>query len=320
MFERTVFGRARSSEAFMLAKPFIKWAGGKGQLLKTIANHLPQDLKRGRIDTYIEPFIGGGAVFFHIAQNYNIERFYLFDINEELVLVYRVVQRDVEALVECLAQLQATYWRLSFPQRKEFFYHIRQRYNGGRSRVRFDAYHSDWIERAAQFIFLNRTCYNGLFRVNSRAEFNVPFGRYKRPQICFADNLRQACRLLRRSHIAYADFTDCAERANESTFIYFDPPYRPISATARFTAYSTHIFDDGEQIRLAEFFRQLHQRGAKLLLSNSDPRNIDPEDDFFDRAYAGFHIERVKANRAINSSACKRGSINELLIFNYLSD
>ncbi|MBI5464322.1 MAG: DNA adenine methylase [Ignavibacteriales bacterium] len=299
------------------AKPFLKWAGGKAQLIEHFVHYLPDELTLGKLHRYVEPFIGGGALFFHIAQMYNIEGFFISDVNEELILVYKSIQKDVESLINLLKAMERKYHRLSPSRQKEYFYAVRFQLNENRSSVDFTSYSEVWVERTAQIIFLNRTCFNGLFRVNSKGEFNVPFGKYKNPLICAEDNLHAVSELLQRTEIRLGDFSVCESFVNSDTFVYFDPPYRPISKTASFTSYSKYDFDDATQLRLASFYRLLDRNGAKLMLSNSDPKNENPKDRFFENAYKNFYIERVKANRMINCNAEKRGAINELLIMNY---
>ncbi len=299
------------------AKPFLKWAGGKGQLLEQLTTYFPDELKLGAIKRYVEPFIGGGAVFFHVAQTYDIEKYFIADVNEELVLAYKTIQHDVKSLIDLLAEMQSTYHRLSPAKQKEYFYNVRSELNASRAKIEFNRFQSEWVQRTAQIIFLNRTCFNGLFRVNANAGFNVPFGRYKKPLICSKENVRAVAELLQRTEIRYGDFTACEEFIDEHTFVYFDPPYRPISKTASFTSYSRYEFDDAAQLRLAEFYKRLNAKGPKLMLSNSDPKNMNPKDHFFEEAYSSFRIERVKASRNINSNGQKRGAIDELLILNY---
>jgi DNA adenine methylase len=303
--------------ADIAARPFLKWAGGKGQLLSQIEAYFPLALKHGGMQVYVEAFVGGGALFFHVARSYPRVRSILSDVNPELILAYRTIQRDTGGLIEQLTDLERRYLSLPEEDRRAFYYQLRRYYNLQRRQVDYDSYQPIWIERTAQLIFLNRTCFNGLFRVNGRGDFNVPFGRYKNPRICDAPNLRAVSNLLQDVTIQWGDFTSIAPYAGPEVFIYFDPPYRPLSKTARFTAYSTVDFDDTEQLRLAGFYRQLHQTGARLMLSNSDPRNIDPDDDFFERAYRGFRIERLQSARNINRDPRGRGPISELLIVNY---
>ncbi|MDX1414708.1 MAG: Dam family site-specific DNA-(adenine-N6)-methyltransferase [Candidatus Promineifilaceae bacterium] len=299
------------------ARPFLKWAGGKGRLLGQMARFLPEALLEGRVRRYVEPFVGGGAFFFFLQARFDVQEFYLFDRSPELVLVYRVVQRDVEALIAGLQRVEADYLSLENGEREQAFYAARASFNEARSGINFAQYGPRWIARAVQLIFLNRTCYNGLFRVNSRGDFNVPCGRYERPRICRTENLRAAARALQGVAIEQGDFADCEKLVGEETFVYFDPPYRPISRTAAFNAYARSSFGDAEQRRLAEFYRGLDRKKGWLMLSNSDPKNVDPEDDFFERAYEGFRMERIRAARAINSKGSRRGPVNELLILNY---
>ena len=286
------------------AKPFLKWAGGKTQLLPEVESRLPESIKTGEIETYVEPFVGGGAVFFHIAQKYeSIKHFYLFDINEDLVNCYNTIKSDADSLVEKLKTLEKKFYARKRPQQKDYYYQLRDEFNSDRS--------------TAKLIFLNKTCYNGLYRVNSKGEFNVPFGDYKKPTICSEDNLRAVSGILQSAEIICGDFEISKEYITKKTFIYIDPPYRPLSATASFTSYSKDSFSEQDQIRLAEFCKQTHSKGAKFLLSNSDPKNEDPEDHFFEDKYKGFVIDTVKANRAINCKATGRGKIHELIVSNY---
>ncbi len=285
-----------------LAKPFLKWAGGKTQLLDEIDIRLPAGLENGEIDTYVEPFVGGGAVFFHIAQNYDsIRHFYLFDINEDLINCYNEIKTNVDALIEELCSLEMVFLRKR-SGRRDFYYEIRGQFNADRS--------------PAKLIFLNKTCYNGLYRVNRNDGFNVPFGDYKKPTICNAENLRSVAEVLQRAEIICADFEKSEPYIDKNTFVYFDPPYRPLSSTASFTSYSKDSFSEQDQMRLAEFCRQIDGEGAKFLLSNSDPKNENPNDRFFEDHYKTFTIDTVKATRAINCKASRRGRINELIITN----
>lgn len=298
-------------------RPFLKWAGGKARLLSQLEALFPPELSNGSIRRYVEPFVGSGAVFFHIASCYPIEEFYLSDANPELILLYRTIQQDVEGLIARLQLIEQEYRALTGNGRHDYYYAIRSQLNTQRATTDFENYSPAWIERSAQLLFLNRTGYNGLFRVNAAGEFNVPFGRYKNPTICQGERLRTAAHLLKNVQIRQAHFAECADFVDERTFVYFDPPYRPLSATAHFTAYSTQPFGDDEQLALARFYRKLDQRGAKLMLSNSDPHNTDPNITFFEEAYAGFRLERVRAGRHINSQAAGRGMINELVILNW---
>lgn len=299
------------------ATPFLKWAGGKSQLLKTFERFYPRELKEGKIRTYFEPFLGSGAVFFDVVQKYKIRSAVLGDINEELILCYRVLQTDVHKLMEFLERYKRQYLRLDPDKRKEYFYEIRTAFNQQRFHIDYRRFSENWIPRAAQLIFMNKTCYNGLFRMNSKGEFNSPAGTYKNPGIFDEQNLLRIAQLLQIAEIRKLHFTDIKPQARKTSFVYFDPPYRPLTRTANFTSYSTFQFQDRQQKELAQLFRALSKRESKLMLSNSDPRNADPDDAFFDELYRDFHLYRIKANRMINSDKDKRGQINEILVVNY---
>jgi DNA adenine methylase len=295
------------------AKPFLKWAGGKGQLIEQIIAHLPSPLKEGKIIKYFEPFLGGGALFFSLSARYRIESSYLYEINRSISLCYQVIKNNVGKLINELKQLKLEYLSASEKKREKLYYERRDEFNaflGIRTSNRP-------IRRAALLIFLNKTCFNGLYRVNSRGEFNVPFGRYKNPSICNEDNLYAVSELLKKAKIICGDFEKCIKHVDNKSFVYFDPPYRPISTTASFTSYSKDAFNDQEQKRLRKVFGELHKKGAYLMLSNSDPKNINSEDNFFDDLYRGYHIERLHATRVINCNAERRGVITEILVMNY---
>lgn len=299
------------------ARPFLKWAGGKGQLLDKFQKLYPKQLKQKKIKTFYEPFLGSGAVFFDIAQHYDIESAYLYDINDELILTYKVIQKDVTKLLDFLYRYQKNYMKLDKKQRQEFFYDQRTNYNLRRFNIDYDKYSEQWFPRAAQLIFLNRTCFNGLYRVNSKGEFNSPAGDYDNPTICDEQNLLAVHQVLQIAEIKKADFKEIVTDLKAKSFVYFDPPYRPISKTASFKAYSKQDFADNEQIQLAELFRQLDKKGTQVMLSNSDPKNNDPLDNFFDEIYSDYNITRVPARRMINSDPTKRGAINEIVVTNY---
>ncbi len=261
--------------------------------------------------------MGGGAVFFHLAQTYSFQNLIIADINPELVLIYRTIQTQVEGVIASLTELQYQYHQAPLATREALYYQIRKELNAARANFHLDQIGTAAIQRTAQLLFLNRTCFNGLFRLNRQGEFNVPFGRYAHPLICDPENLRLAAQILAQATILLGDFTIIQPYVTPKTFIYFDPPYRPISKTASFNSYASGGFDDQAQERLGQFFRQLDQQGAYLMLSNSDPQNETPDDRYFERLYGPFQIHKIKAKRAINSNPHKRGEINELLITNY---
>jgi DNA adenine methylase len=302
----------------MQVKPFLKWAGGKRQLLKTFEELYPSCLKAGSCSRYIEPFIGGGAVFFDIISKYHIKAAHLSDINPEIIIAYKVIQKAVESLIKQLGELSVKYHSLNEENQKALFYQIRTEYNNQRKEIDFLTFSEAWIKRSAMFIFLNKTCFNGLFRTNKAGEFNVPYGRYKYPTILNEENLREVNAALQIADIELADFSASVKVAKNNSFFYFDPPYRPLNKTSNFTSYSILAFNDTQQKRLAKFYKQLNcDYQAYLMLSNSDPKNESSSDDFFDELYQGFHIQRVTARRTINSNANKRGDISELIVTNY---
>lgn len=291
-------------------KPFVKWAGGKGQLIEQLESLFPSEISSGKDITYIEPFVGGGAMVFYILEKYpNISRVIINDFNDHLVGVYRTIRDRPDELIEALSKLQNEYSACEGKDARRLYYlNNREIYNSGLV---------ESVERSALFIFLNRTCFNGLYRVNSKGEFNVPFGKSANPLICDAETIRRDSELLQRVEILQGDFEGVYERITGKAFVYFDPPYRPLPLTASFTAYSKDGFNDEQQKRLASFCRKLDREGHLWLLSNSDPSNTDASDRFFDDLYEGFEIKRVYASRAINSNAQKRGKITELAIRNY---
>lgn len=300
----------------MKAKPFVKWAGGKGQLLGELEKRLPLDiLQEKTIARYAEPFLGGGALFFFMKNRYKIQESYLADNNKDLMLAYKVIKNNYNELVTELTEIEECHLQKSEEGRRENFYLIRDIYNN--QTINYQQPSSEWIKRAGYFIFLNKTCFNGLYRLNSKGEFNVPFGRYKNPRICDDENLKEVHQSLKTANLFYGDFTRSSQHIDESTFIYLDPPYRPLNNTSYFTSYSKEGFNDDSQKKLAEFFKEMDRRGAKLMLSNSDPQNHDVRDNFFDELYEGFNVERVSAKRNINRDPTKRGVIKELIVRNY---
>lgn len=295
------------------AKPFLKWAGGKSQLIYELEKRLPPIIKNTRqINKYFEIFIGGGAFFFYMKGNYNIEKAYLFDINKELFIGYKVIQNNPDDLIKKLNELQQEFYKLNAKAREEFFYYIREDYNNQIINFDYQNYNEFWIERASLLIFLNKTCFNGLYRQNKKGEFNVPFGGYENPKICDGENIILVHQLLNNTDIYCLDFSNADDFIDKNSFIYFDPPYRPLNKTSSFTDYSKEGFTDNDQIRLADFYKRLDKKGAFLMLSNSDS-----QDDFFQKLYSEFNITKVMANRMINCNGNGRGKITELIITNY---
>ena len=291
-------------------KPFIKWVGGKTQLLPEIRKFYPFS---PRITKYAEPFVGGGAVLFDILGSTDLQEVYISDLNSELINSYIVIRDSVTELLGILQQKQNEYLPLDSEKRKEHFYAQRDNFNN----LNHTPSEDNRIIRAALMIYLNKTCFNGLYRVNRRGDYNVPMGAYKQPLICDKENLLSLSKKLQRVKIQQANYKEVDSFADENTFVYFDPPYRPLTKTANFTSYTETDFNDAEQLELAGFIKNLSSRGCKVLASNSDPKNADKNDNFFDNAYSGLNIHRVQASRMINSKGSSRGKISELLISNY---
>lgn len=297
-------------------KPFLKWAGGKHKLLPYISQYYPFEYRT--ITKYAEPFVGGGAVLFDILNNFTLEHIYISDINPQLINTYQCIKSNVHDVIELLLLFQNRYWQSELEAQLEMFNSIRNHYNliGKHFTIHNTSITRFHITLAAMFIFLNKTCFNGLYRVNSKGEFNVPMRRYKHPLICDVTNLINASNLLHNVYMQQADYRAVYNFADHNTFIYFDPPYRPITKTASFTAYTKKGFDDYAQIELSQFIKRLSDKGVYILLSNSDPKSTDERDSFFDDLYSDFTITRIQANRAINSNGLKRGPVSELLIHN----
>ena len=295
------------------AKPFLKWAGGKGQLLSQLEEHLPADLQRQAF-TYIEPFVGGGAMLFYMLRKFpNITHAVINDINSHLVTAYRVIKEHPDELIRRLSDLEHEYFMLPDEEaKKEYFLNVRNIFNVSPL---------DDVDRTKYLIFLNRTCFNGLYRVNAKGKFNVPFGRYINPTICNAETIKADSELLNIVDVTIlnGDFERTIDEMGEGlNFVYFDPPYRPLNATSSFNSYAKEDFNDDEQIRLRDFCVRISERpNVRWMLSNADCSAKNPEDTFFEDIYADFHIHRVYASRAINANPTKRGKLTELLIKNY---
>jgi DNA adenine methylase len=273
------------------AKPFLKWAGGKQRLLKQYEAYFPPHFQR-----YVEPFVGGGAVFFHLSNSGRRPKaVLLFDKNPELINVYRVVRDSVDELLDQLAVHQRKHDR-------DYYYHIRHLDRSGMAL-------SD-VEKAARTIYLNRTCYNGLYRVNGRGQFNVPMGSYKNPRIVLQNVLRASSSALQGVCLEVGEFEGAVDLGQPGDFFYFDPPYDPVSKSANFTSYTAAAFGDDDQRKLARVFAQLSEQGCYCMLSNSHT-------PFILELYREFRIETVQAGRAINSDAGRRGSVTEVVVLNY---
>ena len=292
------------------AKPFIKWVGGKGQLIGQLEALLPADFGQRENLTYVEPFVGGGAMLFHMLQAYkNIGHAVINDINPDLTTCYTIVRDQPEELIRSLSAIQDDYYSVrDETAKKEYYLHVRDRFN---------AKLADPVENTTLFIFLNRTCFNGLYRVNKAGKFNVPFGRYDRPLICDAATIRADSRLLQRVTILTGDFEQTFGHISGNTFFYFDPPYRPLSNTSSFNDYAKEDFNDAAQVRLKKFCDRLQQAGIPFMLSNSDCLGKDGTDRFFDDLYEDYDISRVWACRSVNADASKRGKLTEILVRNY---
>ena len=294
-----------------MIKPFVKWAGGKNSLIPQLTKYYPIELKNGKIERYIEPFVGGGAVLIDLLQKYKIKEAYAFDINEDLINCYNVIKNNIEELIQELEKKEKEFLILEEDDRQEYFYNVRTSYNS------YSLNKENDVKRASEFIFLNRTCFNGLYRVNKNGKFNVPCGKYKNPTICDSRNLRNLSNLIKNVTFECGDYKNSEKLINKNTFVYFDPPYRPLSASSSFTSYAKEDFNDENQRELAEYYNELSLKNVKLMLSNSNPKNVNIEDNFFEDIYKGFIINEISAKRTINSNAKGRGEISELVITNY---
>ena len=292
------------------AKPFIKWVGGKGQLISQLDDLLPLDFQQWENVTYIEPFVGGGAMLFHLLSHYpNIKRAVINDINKDLTACYEIVRDNPRELIRALQDLQKEYDSLLRDTfRQDFYYRMRDRFNTKAL---------DALENTVLFFFLNRTCFNGLYRVNKKGGFNVPFGKYESPTFFNEEVIYADSELLQNVEILNGDFEETFDKINGKTLFYFDPPYRPLSNTSSFNNYSKEDFNDNAQIRLKLFCDRIHAVGAHFMLSNSDGRGKNVHDTFFDDLYSAYSIERVWASRCVNSNVSKRGKLTEILVRSY---
>ena len=301
----------RKSET-KIAKPFLKWAGGKTQLITQIENALPTEIIN-RPFTYIEPFVGSGAILFWMLSKFpQLKHAFINDINVDLINTYKIIASKPKEIISILLEMQTQYHAIDKNEeaKKEYYYQKRDLFN---TRA------TDKSTQAALFIFINRTCFNGLYRVNKNNLYNVPMGGYKTPTICDEQNILAVSEVLQKVEILSGDYENTLNYATENTFFYFDPPYKPLNETSYFNSYSKDVFNDEEQIRLRNFCSNLDILGHKWMLSNSDVKGKNIDDDFFDDIYGNYFISRVKATRRINANPEKRGKLNELLITNYLN-
>lgn len=292
------------------ARPFIKWVGGKGQLIDQLIPQLPTNFDKWENVTYIEPFVGGGAMLFHMLQHYpNITHAVISDINSDLITCYLTVRDSPEELICSLKDIENHYLDIKTEEeRKAFFLDIRAQYN----RKNLSP-----IENTSKFFFLNKTCFNGLYRVNKSGTFNVPFGKYKNPMICDSETIRKDSEVLQKVDILNGDFEETINYAIGKTLFYFDPPYRPLSDTSNFNDYTKEPFNDDAQVRLKRFCDKVDKAGYSFMLSNSDGKGKEEADNFFDILYKDYHIERVWAARSVNANPKKRGKLTEILVHNY---
>ena len=297
----------------VVAKPFVKWAGGKGNLLQKLEALLPTDFDDLENVTYIEPFVGGGAMLFHMLQRHKcIRRAVINDINADLIRCYQLIANDPQTLIERLKNIENNYYSVDFPTRKELFYAYREQYNS-------EGIHPD--ERAALFIFLNHTCFNGLYRVNAAGKFNVPYGRYKKPVICNEELIMADHRLLNSVELVIrqpGDYKLVRQNLsrNYPNFVYFDPPYRPLSTTSSFKEYSNNPFEDRQQEELKHLCDRLSAQNCLIMQSNSDSKTEDGN-SYFETLYEGYVIQRILASRFINADPEKRKKLTEVVIRNY---
>ena len=292
----------------------IKWAGGKSKLAPVIEEQILQNLTMESIDTYVEPFLGGGSFFFYMTQKYNFKNIIISDINAELINLYKVIQQQPKSLIDGAQKIQDTYNDLNnLEQKADFFYDIRTKYNNS---IISDKQLQLDITQAVYFLFLNKVGFNGLYRVNSKGLYNVPFGKREKAVLFKESNILGVSELLKDVQILNCDYDETIEFASKNSLFYFDAPYRPLSDSSSFTSYAKSDFNDDSQVKLAEYCQTIHKLGAKFALSNSDPKNHDLEDNFFDDLYSGFTINRIYARRMIGAKTVSRGKVSEILVTN----
>ena len=296
-----------------IAKPFLKWAGGKTQLITEIERVLPNEIRNSKF-TYVEPFVGSGAILFWMLNNFpKMEKAVINDINEDLINTYKTIASNPKELISILEILQNEYHSLDLKieEKKEYYYQKREIYNKREI---------EQSGQAALFIFLNRTCFNGLYRVNKNNGYNVPMGSYSKPTICDANNILAVSNVLQKVEILCGDYEQTLNYSTNNSLFYFDPPYKPLSETSSFNSYAKDEFGDDEQIRLKNFCSKLDLLNHQWILSNSDVKGKNVEDNFFDDLYSDFNINRVDAKRSINANPEKRGKLKELLITNQINN
>ncbi len=300
-----------------LATPFVKWVGGKTKLIPQLSSVIDGINKSHLVLNYIEPFIGGGALYFYLYSTGKIRHAVINDVNEDLILCYKTVRQFVRPLIHELSRYEQEYLAADIESREVMFYKVREEYN--QQKEDFDYISPNihnWVARASKFIFLNKTCFNGLYRQNSKGCFNVPFGRYATPRICDQTNLVACSVALQHANILCGDFETTESLIDNNSLVYLDPPYKPLNKTSSFTKYHKGDFNDLDQIRLAEYYRRIDKRGARIILSNSDPKSVDDDNDFFDELYHDYEISRVSVSRTISAASSSRGKVQELIIKN----
>lgn len=295
------------------AGPFVKWAGGKSKLVDVILHNVSENINLNEIKHYLEPFVGGGAMFFYLANHYNFESMTIMDINLDLINCYKAIKESPTTLIRKMDELQNRYNNFtSIGEKESFYYEMRNIYNDYRKKENLIEFID--FERAAQFIFLNKSCFNGLYRVNRSGGYNVPFGKKETLNIYNERNILSIYEVLQRTEIIHGDYRRTLDFVQNDTFVYFDPPYRPITSSAAFTAYAESGFNDNDQENLAQLCNQLYIQGVRFAVSNSDPHNSDPTDMFFDELYRDFNIYRISASRQIAAESSSRNPVSEILV------
>ena len=291
------------------AKPFVKWAGGKGNLLTILESQLPADFDSQTKVTYIEPFVGGGAMLFHMLERHqNIRRVVINDINKDLIRCYQLIKEEPQTLIELLRPFEQRYYELDDEEREQYYYEIREKYNEDNLSEN---------ERAAYMIFLNITCFRGMYRENASGGYNVPFGHYSKPKICNIDVIMADHEALKKVDIYCGDYKNVISHLGKGyNFVYLDPPYRALEGSSNFNQYSRNGFSDKEQMELKDFCDRLTIKGCKVMLSNSYSTNDDGT-SYFENLYSGYQADKIYASRYINAYVTKREKQAEILIKNY---